>query len=155
MKIMQIFRISNIYFKNIFFVTILIIIFCELFIKFRTFFFYLKPFTGNFWNIAHPCKLYASKYWKCDYSLILSKFVIYLLFAFEYLCVAWHIPPLIPFSTSLAYHYLLIILIYVFFKQACHANPGADKKWTGSSCYISIHLFVKLSNTSASNDVSL
>ena len=24
----------------------------------------------------------------------------------------------------------------VFFKQACHANPGADKKLAGSSSYI-------------------
>ena len=43
----------------------------------------------------------------------------------------------------------------VFFKQACHANLGADKKWAGSSSYISIDLFLKFSNISASNNVSL
>ena len=43
----------------------------------------------------------------------------------------------------------------VFFKQACHANPGADKQLAGSSSYISIHLFLKFLNTSASNNVSL
>ena len=37
----------------------------------------------------------------------------------------------------------------VFFKQACPANPDAGKKWAGSSLYISIHLFLKISNTSA------
>ena len=42
----------------------------------------------------------------------------------------------------------------VFFKHACHANPGADKKWAGSSSYISMHLSLKFSNTSASNAVS-
>ena len=42
-----------------------------------------------------------------------------------------------------------------FFKQACHTNPGADKKWAELSSYISIHLFLKFSNTSASNNVSL
>ena len=40
----------------------------------------------------------------------------------------------------------------VFFKQACHANIGADKKWAGSSSYISRHLFLKFSKTSASNN---
>ena len=45
--------------------------------------------------------------------------------------------------------------IPVFFKQACHANSGANKKWAGSSSYISIHLFLKVSKTSASNNVSV
>ena len=44
-------------------------------------------------------------------------------------------------------------LIPVSFKQACHANPGANKKGAGSSLYISIHLFLKFSNTSASDSV--
>ena len=38
--------------------------------------------------------------------------------------------------------------ISVYLKQACHTNPGADRKWAGSSSYISIHLFLKFSNTS-------
>ena len=46
-------------------------------------------------------------------------------------------------------------LVPIFFKQACHANPGADKKRAGSSLYISIHLFLKYSNKSASSNVSL
>ena len=41
------------------------------------------------------------------------------------------------------------------FKQACHANPGADTKYTGSSSYISLHIALKFSITSASNNVSL
>ena len=43
---------------------------------------------------------------------------------------------------------------FVFFKHACHANPGADKKRAGSSSYISIHLSLKFSKTSVSNNGS-
>ena len=43
----------------------------------------------------------------------------------------------------------------VFFKQACYANPGADKKLTGSNPQTSIHLSLKISKTSANNGVSL
>ena len=52
-----------------------------------------------------------------------------LLFAFAYLCIAWHIPPLIPFSTINNISILVNNSNYtpVFFKQACHANPGAYK----------------------------
>ena len=46
-------------------------------------------------------------------------------------------------------------LISVFFKQVYHANLGAEKKYTGSSSYISRHIFLTFSNTSASNNVSL
>ena len=54
----------------------------------------------------------------------------YLLFASTYLCIAWHIPPLIPFQiisnilTSVSHSNIIL----VFFKHACHANSGADKK---------------------------
>ena len=43
---------------------------------------------------------------------------------------------------------LLLNLIGIFFKHACHANPG------GSIPYISTNLFLKFSNTSASRNVS-
>ena len=32
--------------------------------------------------------------------------------------------------------------VVFFFKDACHANPGADKKFVGSSSYISMHVFL-------------
>ena len=35
---------------------------------------------------------------------------------------------------------------FVFFKQACHANSGSEKKWAGSN---SLNLMQKLSNTFA------
>ena len=44
----------------------------------------------------------------------------------------------------------------VFFKAACHANPGTEKKkFTESNSYISIHKFRKFSNTSAKNNAAL
>ena len=131
------------------------------------FFTHLKPSRGNFWNIAHRYKLFASKYISYDDSLelssaelhliSLSQFVIYLLSALAYLCITWHIPRRMFFSTISK----ISILVNnskstsVFFKQACHANPGVAKKWARSSSYISIHLFLKISNTSASNNVLL
>ena len=96
--------IFNIYFKNTFLINILIIFY-------EVFFTHLKSFAGNFLDIPHPCKLFASKYPRCYDSMFLSQFFIYLLFAFTYLSIAWHIPPLIPFSTSITYQYWLIILI--------------------------------------------
>ena len=57
-------------------------------------------------------------------------FFLYLLFAFAYLYIAWHIPPLITFSTiiniSLSVNNSNFTLL--FSKQPCHANPGANKK---------------------------
>ena len=44
---------------------------------------------------------------------------------------------------------------FVFFKAACHANLGAEIYFAGSSLYISRHIFLKFSNTSAKNKVSL
>ena len=78
-------------------------------------------------------------------------------FAFAYLCIAWHRPLLILFSTI---NNILTSVnnsnsILVFFKNACYANPGAGRKWARSSFYITIHLFPKFSNISASNNVSL
>ena len=54
----------------------------------------------------------------------------YLLFALAYLCITCHIPPLVPFSTinSISISVNHCNSTSVFFKQACHANPGADKK---------------------------
>ena len=43
----------------------------------------------------------------------------------------------------------------VFYKTACHANPGAEKIFEGSSSYIPRHVFQKIPNISANNYVSL
>ena len=76
----------------------------------------------------------------------LLKFFIYLLFAFAYLYILWHISPLIPFS--------VIINKSLFSNNSnsapavfSHVNPGPDKKWAVSSSYILIYLFIKCSNT--------
>ena len=80
----------------------------------------------------------------------------YLLFAIAYLSIAWHIPPLICFSTisNMSESVINSNSTSVFLRHACHANPGADKQWAGSSSYTLIHMFLKFSNTSASNNVS-
>ena len=104
-------------------------------LNFNNLFTHLKPFTGNFWDIAHPYKLFASKYMRYDDMILLPQFFIYLLFALAYLYTAWHVPPRIPFSTisSISISVSNSNFTPVFFKQACHANLGAVKKWAGSS----------------------
>ena len=65
-------------------------------------------------------------------------------------------PPLIPSSiiNSMSISVSSYSFTLVFFRPACHLNPGPDRKCAGSSSYISIHVFLNLSNTSASNNVS-
>ena len=78
-----------------------------------------------------------------------------MLFALAYFYTPLHIPPLIPFSTidNISLSVDNSNFTPAFFKQACHANPGADKKWAGSSPYISIHLSLKFYKSSARNNV--
>ena len=59
----------------------------------------------------------------------------YLLFALAYLYTDWHITPLIPASiiNNISTSVNNSKFTFAFFKHACHANPGADKKWEGSS----------------------
>ena len=95
------FRLFIFFFKNISFIATFITVFYEAFIKFGYIFFHLKPFTSTSWDIAHPYKLFASKYMRVFMISMmilyfLSKFFIYLLFA---IARPWHIYPLIPFST--------------------------------------------------------
>ena len=147
------FWIFNIYFKKISLITIVIIVFYEVFMNLWMFSSHLKPFIGSFseFGISHPDKLFTSEYIRYDHSISLSKLLIYLLFALANLCIVWHIPPRMTFSII---NNISILLnnsnsTSSFFKNACHANPRADKKWAGSSSYISIHLFLKFPNTSA------
>ena len=81
--------------------------------------------------------------------------LMYLLLAVAYQCITWHIPPLILLSTINNISISVNNSIFVIFKHAFHANPGADKTWAGSSTYISIHLLRKLLNKSASNNMYL
>ena len=68
----------------------------------------------------------------------------------------YHIFPLIPFSTitiiSIAVKRSNFALVY--FKAACHANPGAESTFTGSGSHIWRKIFLKFSKTSADNNVS-
>ena len=53
----------------------------------------------------------------------------YLLFASAYPCIAWHIPPLIPFRTinNILTSVSNSNIIPVFSKHAYHVNPVVDK----------------------------
>ena len=117
---------------------------------------HLELSTGNFCDIVNPYRFFKSPYMRYEDSVFWSCLNC-LLLAFAYQCMAWHIPPLIPSGT------INIISTSVsssnftsdFFRNVCHANPGADKSYAASSSYISMNLLQKFWNTSASNNVSL
>ena len=46
-------------------------------------------------------------------------------------------------------------LTFVFYKAGCHANPVAERNFSGSSSYNLRHIFLKFSNTSAVNNALL
>ena len=60
--------------------------------------------------------------------------------AFAFQWIAWHI--LIPISTNstISLFFNNLNSISLFFRHASHANPGADKKYAGSSSYILMYL---------------
>ena len=74
----------------------------------------------------------------------------YLLLVLTYLFITLVISPLIPFSiiNNISISVTNSNFISVIFKQACHTNPGADKKCARLSLYSLRHIFLKLSNTS-------
>ena len=74
-----------------------------------------------------------------------------------YQWIAWHIPPLIPFSTisSISTSINNYISTPVFFWHTCHSNHGVSRMCAGSSSYISMHWLWKLLNTSVSNSTLL
>ena len=76
----------------------------------------------------------------------------YLLLAFAYRRIA----PLIPFSTinNISTSVKTSNFTLDFFKAACHSNP-AERNFAESSSYISRHIFLTFSDTSANNDVLL
>ena len=43
--------------------------------------------------------------------------------------------------------------IFVFFKAACHANPGAGRNFLRSKSCNLRHIFLKLSNTAANKNI--
>ena len=75
--------------------------FNELFIKFINIFLSnLKPFTGSFWDIRHPYKLFPSKYmliiviivWSFNVFLIISFYVLIICFCISMHCMTHSIP---------------------------------------------------------------
>ena len=122
-----------------------------------TFFFHLKPFLPIFQTLP----IHANYLHQSTLSMIIQcfycNFFIYLLLPFAYLCIAWYIAPFIPFST------IINILLFAnnsnfnlhILNKLAMLIQVQIKKWAESSAYVLIHLFLKLSNTSAINNVSL
>ena len=79
------------------------------------------------------------------------------LLAFAYQQIECHIPPFMPFSVinNISLLDKISKFILVFYKAVSHTNPGAKRNFARSSSYILRHIFLKLSNTSANNNVSL
>ena len=69
----------------------------------------------------------------------------------------YHNPPLVPFSiiNNISISVKRFNFTLAFLEAACHAYPKAGRNFAGSSSYISRHIFLKFSNTSANNKVSL
>ena len=75
---------------------------------------HLKPFLGRFCDNAHQYRLFTYQYFKF-YSLFLSWSFMYLLLAFTYQWIAWHISLLILFQLLITYrHQKLIKFIKIF-----------------------------------------
>ena len=133
------FRILDINFKKIFFISISIVVFFEIFIKLGCIF---KSSRDTFYDSAHPYKLFRSQYFRCDGSFFIIIF-------HEFVIRFWVLMNSVTYCTSNAYQYQLVdwISLWSFFMAICHAKPGTERKWAVSSSYISRHIFRKLLNT--------
>ena len=77
----------------------------------------------------------------------------YLLLAFTYQWMIWHLPLLTPFSTinNMLISVKRFDFALVDFHAPGHANSSEERNWAESSSYILRHVFWKFSNTSADN----
>ena len=119
--------------------------------KFEIFSTHLEPLRGNLCDIAQPYKLFTYQYLRFIYFYHnVNVFVV----SFCYRWIKWHILPLSP-DNNISISGNRSNFSLVFFKADCHSNPGAERKWVGSSPFIWRHIFQQFSITSASNNVLL
>ena len=135
MKLMQFSTVLNINLEKISFVTFFIIVFYEVFIKLRSFYYPFKMiYRKLLWHCPTIQFIYISviKIW-CFYIFIII-FHIFLL-AFVYLWITWHTPLLISFSTVniMSASVTSSYFTSVFFKTAFHANPESEINFTWSN----------------------
>ena len=78
------------------------------------------------------------------------------MFGSAYLCIAWEIPPLIPFSNNntISISVSNSNSTLVIFKQASKAKLGVVQKYAGSNLYSFKHNVLNCSNVSANWEVS-
>ena len=101
----------------------------------------LKPFTCYICDIAHPYKSFRRQYLRYHNSLF------FIIITHVFVSSSHILMNSMPYSISdtFSYHYNIPIsakkvqFCFNLFKVACHANPGAERKWAGSSSYIQIH----------------
>ena len=155
MMFMQFFWILNITFKKLSFITSFIISFYEIFTRMRYFFKQLKTICRQpLWHCPTIEIIYIPIYtiWR-----FLSEYFIYLLLAFAYQWMAWHIPPLIPFSTinNISISVNKSNSTSVFFKAAYRANRKGERNIAVCSSKISKSIFLKFSKALANSNFSL
>ena len=127
MMFMLFFWILNNTFKKLSFITSFIISFYEIFTRLRYFFKRLKITCRQLlWHCPAIEIIYIPIYtiWR-----FLSEYFIYLLLAFAYQWMAWHIPPLIHFSTinNISISVNKSNSTSVFFKAAYYANRRGER----------------------------
>ena len=107
-------------------------------------FLHSKQSTAKFCNIAH---LLTTQYMRYDDSLFVAQSFMYLLLAFVYRWITWSIYiwnlSLVTYQDLSAIPILLLLFLS---RRTSHANLDTDKKFAGSSSYISIHLLRNLLN---------
>ena len=113
----------------------------------------LKSSTDNFCSISLPYCLFISQYLIYDDSVFIKNFHV-LVASFRLWMNGMTYPT--PFSTikNISISVNRSNFTLVFFKDACNANPHAERQCSRSSPYISRKILRKLLNTLASNNVS-
>ena len=149
----------NINFEKISFIILFIIVFYEIIIKLKSVFELLKII---YWKAFRH-----SPATKIIYIPILNiwRFFILIIIVYVFVISFSILINRVTYSSSYTFLHFSTInntsisvkrsnFTLVFFKATCHANPGTERKFAGSSSYISRHTFLKLLNTVSNNNVS-
>ena len=125
-KFMWFFRILNTNIEELSLIAFFIIVFMKSSLNLEVSFIHSKLFGVGFYDI---CYSFPSQYSSYDHCLFLSWSFIKLLLDFAFRWIAWHIPPVMHFSTINVRSISVNIchFISVFCKAACHGNWDAKE----------------------------